>query len=178
MIEPVFFDADLLSSFFWTGKQYLLIRLYKDRIFIPERVIYELNRVSQLKKILDSLSAQKQICKAEILIGTPEFELYNKLISKPEPRYKVIGQGEAAAISLAKCRNGILGSNNLKDITQYITLYKIKYITTASILEDLYNQGIITEKEGNSIWYDMIVRRTILPYTTFSDYLKFRKVQK
>lgn len=175
MIEPVFFDADLLSSFFWVGKQYLLIRLYKDRIFIPERVIFELNRVSQFKKIYDSLSAQKQICKAEILIGTPEFELYNKLICKPEPGYKVIGQGEAAAISLAKCRNGIVGSNNLNDIMQYITMYNIRFVTTASILEEVLNQGLINERDGNQIWHDMSIRRITLPYNTFTDYLRLRK---
>lgn len=33
---------------------------------------------------------------------------------------KIIGKGEAAAITLAKNRKGILASNNLKDVEVYI----------------------------------------------------------
>lgn len=178
MIEPVFFDADLLSSFLWVGKEYSLIRLYKDRIFIPEPVVDELKKAPQLKKKLDPLFSQRLIFETEILIGTPEFELYNKLSNRTDPGYLAIGRGEAAAICLTKTRNGILGSNNLKDISQYIKMYNLKYVTTSSILEELFSQGNISEKEGNSIWHDMIVRRTILPFTTFSDYLKFREMNK
>lgn len=52
-----------------------------------------------------------------ITVGTESYRLYRKLTNNPEQGHKIIGRGEAAAITLAKEKQGILASNNLRDIS-------------------------------------------------------------
>jgi len=98
-----------------------------------------------------------------------------KLTTNPEVGYKIIGKGEASAISLAKYNDGILGSNNMRDIRTYIELYKLKHITTGDILVEALHRGVISEGQGNVIWANMINRQRKLPTETFSDYLASQK---
>ena len=83
----------------------------------------------------------------------------------------VIGKGEAACIALAYIQNGILASNNLRDISRYVQKFTIDYITTATIMKDAYCQNLITEDQGNSLWDRMILKRRMLPTHTFTKFL-------
>ena len=84
---------------------------------------------------------------------------------------KSIGRGEAGGIALAKTYNGILASNNYKDIAPYIEKYNLKHIDTGEILEEALKRNLITEADGNSIWNKMLAKRRKLPATTFSGYM-------
>lgn len=84
---------------------------------------------------------------------------------------KSIGRGEAGGIALAKTYNGILASNNYKDIAPYIEKYHLKHIDTGQILVEALKRGMITETEGNDIWNKMLEKKRKLPDNTFSEYL-------
>ena len=60
--------------------------------------------------------------------------MYRDLAILPPKGAKIIGKGEAAAIALAKTYGGILASNNLKDISKYVTKYNLRHKTTGEIL--------------------------------------------
>ncbi len=94
---------------------------------------------------------------------------------KGEKGLKQIGRGEAAGIALAKQYNGILASNNYRDIATYIEKYNLKYIDTGHILLEALNQNLITEAEVNQIWQKMLAKNRKLPEATFTDYLKKNK---
>lgn len=89
----------------------------------------------------------------------------------PPPNTKIIGKGEAAAISLAKKNDGILAGNNLRDVKVYVDKFSLKHITTGDILVEALNKGYITETEGNSMWREMLKRRRMLPTSSFTEYL-------
>lgn len=95
---------------------------------------------------------------------------YNLAITPPKGT-RVIGKGEAAAIALAKKADGILASNNLRDIKNYVDEYGLKHTTTGDILVEALERGIITEADGNALWANMLGKRRMLPTATFSDYL-------
>jgi predicted nucleic acid-binding protein len=170
MTDPIFFDTDCLSAFLWVGSENLIVQLYKSRIMLPQQVYEEVKRVPHLLKKIDALVATKNIILSQLVTGTPEANLYVKL-SSVTPGYKFIGKGEASAIALAKYNNGILGSNNLKDIQYYIDLYELKHVTTGDILVEALSKGLITESHGNSIWVSMINKKRKLPTVSFSDFL-------
>lgn len=67
------------------------------------------------------------------------------MIEALDSGHKIIGNGEAASIALAKKYEVIVANNNLK---------------------------LITEEEGNYIWEQMINKRRKLGANTFSEYLK------
>lgn len=94
------------------------------------------------------------------------------MTKRPERGYKIIGKGEAASIVLAKKYEGILGSNNLKDISNYVNLFSLKHLTTGDILLEAYDKNIITEKEGNEIWRKMINKKRKLGASSFTEYIK------
>ena len=122
MTESLFFDTDCLSAFLWVNNQSLLAQLYPGRIVIPGAVYTELSnpKISHLKARVDTLLSDNSARVENIETETAEYALYRKLISDPDPRHVIIGNGEAAAIALAKEKGGILASNNLRDVVVYV----------------------------------------------------------
>lgn len=127
-----------------------------------------------LKQRIDYLISNKQVSLATIDIDSDAYVLYQKLTTSPDNGHKVIGPGEAASISLAKTNNGIVASNNLKDISSYINEFELKHITTGDILIEALAKGYITEYGGNTMWASMLAKRRKLGATSFSEYIKIR----
>jgi len=170
LTDPIFFDTDCISAFFWVDQENILQTLYHDRLVIPYETYSELSKVLRLKSRADAMLASKQIQLENILIGSPEFALFNEL-TNPQVGQKAIGSGEAACIALSYFYNGTLASNNMRDVAEFVKKFGLPHITTASILKEALNQRLITEQQGNSVWTNMLSKRRKLPYSTFSEYL-------
>lgn len=174
MTKDLFFDTDCISSFLWVKREDILIKLYPGKIVLPKQVYIELSHPSipHIKRKIAQLCSSGDITTQEILTNTDEYNLYHDLAISPPKHEKPIGKGEAAAIALAKTYNGILASNNLKDISKYIQRHHLQHVTTGDILVAALKAGYIDENDGNQIWSNMISRRRLLPTRSFSDYLK------
>ena len=171
MTDDYFFDTDCLSAFLWTNGESILEKLYPQKIILPSQVYDELNRVSFLVNRVNIMLGN-DTAKIETMVAeTDEYRDYVKMISAPDEGHKIIGKGEAAGIAMVKARGGILASNNLRDISDYVDEFHLAHITTGDILVEAYNQDIITEDEGNQLWAEMIEKRRMLPTVTFSEYL-------
>lgn len=176
MTEPLFFDTDCISAFLWVDGESLLPKLFPGRIIIPKEVYDELshpgvNRVKGLKEQIDAMVEAGDVTIETITVGTDTYKLYRKLTSHPDPGHRIIGRGEAASISLAKEKHGILASNNLRDISAYVAEYGLSHLTTGDIMKMAFDAGYINESQGNTIWANMIARKRKLGYASFSDYL-------
>ncbi len=176
MTERYFFDTDCLSAFLWVQEESILAKLYAGRIILPAQVYNELQKVPHLQARVDTLKNCGDLCVESMEAGSVEYSDYLQMTTSPEKGMRIIGKGEAAAIAMAKQRDGTLASNNLRDIRPYVEKYEISHITTGDILIEAMDAGIITETEGNTIWADMIRKRRMLPTITFSQYLaSYRK---
>ncbi len=177
MTSKLFFDTDCISSFLWVKQESILFNLYPGRILLPMQVYVELCNpsVPHFKHKINQLRLSGRLSTKEILIDTEEYRLYYELAISPPEGGKRIGKGEAAAIALAKTHNGILASNNLKDVAEYVEKHKLKHVTTGDILVAARNAGFIDETAGNQIWHNMIDRKRMLPTNSFTDYLKMVK---
>lgn len=174
MTSKLFFDTDCISSFLWVKEENILFKLYPGRIVLPKDVFTELSNPSipHLKHKVNELCENGDVTTKEILTDTEEYSLYYKLAILPPKGEKRIGKGEAAAIALAKAYDGILASNNLKDISKYVKKYNLEHVATGDILVSALKAGYIDENNGNEIWSNMISKRRILPANSFTDYLK------
>lgn len=175
--EPLFFDTDCISAFLWVDNESILANLYPGRIVIPGQVYTELshpglNHLKGMRAQIDILVQRGDAVVKSIIVGSKTYALYHKLTQNPAPGHKIIGLGEAAAISMAKDCGGILASNNLKDISCYVQEYGLAHITTGAIMKEAMSEGLIGEAMGNTIWQNMLKRRRKLGYLSFSDYLK------
>ncbi len=174
MTDQLFFDADCISSFLWVKQDNLVLQLYPSRIILPQDVFNELSHPSipHIKNRITALQSNGSISTVPIMTHTEEYILYHQLAISPPKGRKKLGKGEAAALALAKVNNGILASNNLKDISPYVSQYSLKHVTTSIILVELYNNGLINENTGNRIWNSLIQKRRLMPAPTFTDFLK------
>jgi len=175
MTEPLFLDTDCLSTFLVVQRENLILQLYAGRIGIPQQVFLELRKVHFMKDRVDGLLKAKRVMLYQITAGTDSEDLYVKLTTNPDKGYKLIGSGEAAAIVLTMQHNGILGSNNMRDILPYIQLFNLKHRTSADIMAEALEQHLINEGQGNVIWRDMLQRNRKLPADTFTQFLASRK---
>ena len=174
MTKKIFVDTDCISAFLWVGNESILSQLYPGRVVMPKPVYDEIDRptLAWMKAVVDGLVSAGELTIVELVSGTDEFDLYYKLTENPDDGHKIIGNGEASSIALAKVKNGIVASNNFNDILAYIDEYSLEYTTTSDILVDAYMQGIINEEQGNKIWANMLRKRRRLGANSFSDYLR------
>ncbi|MCD8005570.1 MAG: hypothetical protein LUF29_01140 [Oscillospiraceae bacterium] len=173
MIDPLFFDTDGLSAFLWIKGESLLTKLYPGRIFIPAQVYNELSNpcVPQLKRRIDSVVNSGQAKIVHIDYGTDASAMYRELTENPKPGHKIIGSGEAAAIVLAVERDGIIVSNNLRDISQYVEEYNIRNLTTGDILKEALNRGFASQDDCETMWQEMRSKKRKLGFESFAEYL-------
>lgn len=174
LTDSLFFDTDCLSAFLWVKNENLLIKLYPGKVIIPKQVYDELSApgIAHLKSRIDALLTSGQVSIANIEVGTEAYDLYFDLTVSPTSGHIIIGKGEAASIALAKTNDGIVASNNLRDISSYINEFGLKHMTTGDIMIEALDKGYITKAQGNALWASMLNKRRKLGAKTFSDYLK------
>lgn len=172
MTKVVFFDTDCISSFLWTKTERLLIHCFGNDMIIPRQVYNEISTVAHLKQKINVMVNNGNLKVEDILVGSEENNLYLNLTDYTRSgALPLIGKGEAAAIVLSKKNNGILASNNYRDVKYYVELYGLHHISTDEIIFKSYSDGLISITEADSIWTQMIAKRRKLPFSTFTDYL-------
>lgn len=172
MTKIVFFDTDCISSFLWTKTEHILIHCFGNDMIIPKQVYVEISLVPHLKQRIDTMVESGHLVVEDILLDNEEKDLYLKLTEySTSSVFPIIGRGEAGAIVLAKMNDGILASNNLRDVKYYVELFKLNHITTADIIQRAVDHNVITEDQANQIWAQMVAKRRKLPFQTYTDYL-------
>lgn len=174
MTNKLFFDTDCLSSFLWVKREDIILLNYSGRIVVPQFVYDEFCRpgVEHLRKTLDNMILFKAVYKMEIPYGSAEADLFRELTRNPTKGMQTIGKGEASALVLAKTHDGIVASNNLRDIKRYAEEFGLPIMTTADIMIDAYRTSYITLPEADKIWEDMLLKKRKLPADSFSEYLR------
>ncbi len=171
MTESYFFDTDCISAFLWVKNESILTKLYPGKIVLPKQVYDEISKVPPLLKRIEAMKNNGELSVKSIEVDTDEYKEYSRLAVSPPLGEKIIGKGEAAAIVMTKHSDGILASNNLRDIKKYVQEYGLNHVTTGDILVEALNQGLITESDGNTIWTNMIDKKRMLPTLSFTDYI-------
>lgn len=170
--KPVFYDTDCLECFLFVDAGNILEELF-SKIIIPEQVYSEImaeNTPAIVKKNFKNLKNRFVEIK-EISFLSQEYTTYN-LIKKGlwSKTGKICGSGESAAITLAHLNNGLVASNNLSDVEEYIESLDIELITSSMILSKAVERDIISKENANDLWKGMINKGIKLPKESFSDY--------
>lgn len=172
MTKVIFFDTDCISSFLWTRTERLLIHCFGNDMVIPRQVYNEISTVPHLQQKIDVMVSNGNLTIEDLLVGSQENDLYLDLTDYTRSaRLPLIGKGEAAAIVLSKKNNGMLASNNFRDIRYYVELYGLDHISTPDIMYKAFSDGLLSITEADSIWTQMVAKRRKLPFSTFSEYL-------
>lgn len=170
--KPVFYDTDCLECFLFVDAGHILEELF-SKIIIPEQIYSEImaeNTPAIVKKNFKNLKNRFVEIK-EISFLSQEYTTYN-LIKKGlwSKTGKICGSGESAAITLAHLNNGLVASNNLSDVEEYIESLDIELITSSMILSKAVERDIISKENADDLWKGMINKGIKLPKESFSDY--------
>lgn len=179
--KRIFIDTDFLSCFLSTDELKLVLQLYPDyRILVPEHVCEEfrvyLRSHVEVSKRWNLHLGNDELSKAEpIYAGTEEHGLYMRLTTLGLFGFKPIGSGEAEAITLAHLRGGVLASNNLRDVSPYVSYYRLEHITTSEIIYNSWQKGFLSDDRAKEIWIALVELERKMPYNTFDEYCKSRE---
>lgn len=168
--KEIFYDTDCLSCFISIDDVSILKELF-EKVIIPYEVYEEFSRVFVLKKRVDNLHYEGFLEIKDFDVESESYDLFLKLCDG-EFTGRKIGDGEAAAITLAVENEGILASNNTRDVENAVKHFNLTRIRTGDILVKAFNCNIITEKEGNELWDKMLNQKRYLTEKSFSNYLK------
>ena len=172
MNKPIFYDTDCLESFLIVDAGYILEELF-SKIIIPEQVYNEIMSENTPSIVKTNFRKLKDgfIEIREINFTSKEYWIY-KSIEKGfwSETGQICGSGESAAITLAHLNNGIVASNNLRDVYEYVESLGIEIITSSMILTEGVKKDIISEDNANSFYLDMIDNGILLPCESYYEY--------
>lgn len=174
--QPIFYDTDCLSCFIEVEKTWILESVY-DKIIIPMAVYKEFRRPkgnTRFKEI-NRLKDKKFIEIKYIEYNTKEYYTYEQ-IKEGYITGRYAGKGEAEALSLAIHSNGILASNNTRDVIEIVEQYQIKWVRVGDILHNAVLEKVISENEAEKIWQEMKSNgRYLGKWETLKEYLEHYK---
>ena len=155
MTKPIFYDTDCLSSFLQINRTDLLKKEYSKIIISAEvkKELYNKKTPQAVKTRLTSLIQDSYVEIKDLEFGSDEFNQYYTFITDDDT--KDVGKGELSVISLAIAKNGILASNNLKDVCYFVKKYKLEHVTTSKIIVTCYEKGYMTFDEADKIWKEL-----------------------
>lgn len=172
--KPIFYDSDFLICFLEIGEVELLFNLF-SKIVIPSPVYLELSKEQSPKIIKDTLKSlidEKKVEVKELEFNTQEYIKYLCIKKGYWTNNKPIGMGESSAMALAIVNNGIIASNNLKDIFEICKEFDVPILTSAIFLAKLYELNFISMNHAERIWKKILDINQILPKGTFGEYFE------
>ena len=75
-------------------------------------------------------------------------------------------------MALAHLNNGIVASNNLSDVDEYVESLEIELITSSMILSKAVEKDIVGEDAANKLWKRMLDAGIVLPRRSFTEYFE------
>lgn len=172
MDKKIIMDTDILSSFTSVGKLDELIRLFQDRVLVPDVVLDELANLKnnyKLKYIYEEVLKNIEAGKLEIfeiIVGTKEFEAFLELTNLDSMK---LGDGEAACLAIALTNDRIISSSNLKDVGFFVDNRLVENIPTTEILKRFHTEMGYPIEEVDKIKDLMVKKGRKLPAQSIRD---------
>ena len=157
-------DADVIIHF---AKGELLSALPK---FLPEYEFIVLDKVKEEvhKPMLNQLQHQIDLLKniREVSFGTNADE-----IKEYAALTKRFGKGESACMAYCHHNHDVVGSSNLRDITDYCSQNGIVWLTTVDFLHYGIKNGVINKKDAEDFVKKVVQQGSKLPDVDFEKYI-------
>lgn len=155
-------DADVLIHFQKAGYLSLLPDILPEYDCIVLSVVYE--EISSIRKQLDR---QIQVLGNIALVTfTPNMEMLREYAYLTDR----FGRGESACMAYCRFSNNVLGSSNLRDISDYCKKNGITYLTTIDFLYYAYVRKKLTKEQCDEFIKDVNAKGSRLPIIDISTY--------
>ncbi len=171
--KVIFYDADFLSSFLLINEVSFLKNLFSE-IIVPDVVLEELcehKSPNLIKKGILELKESGILKVKSIEILSPEYYTYRSIKDGNwHTNLKPSGKGESAALAFAINNDGVLASNNLKDVKFYVDKFELPWLTSSYLIALCVDKNIISKDRAISMWNKMVEEGRDVPTNTFLEY--------
>lgn len=141
----VVLDADVIIHFTQGGLLYKLPSFMPDYEFVVLDIVYNEVLYPFQRLVLEGEIKKNKIHLLEHEIKGKAMKVYMQLTNVMRR-----GKGESACIAYCETHEDVLGSSNLKDITDYCDSKGIKYYTTIDLLKEGIKQGRINVEDAEN----------------------------
>lgn len=152
-------DADVIIHFIKGGQFCLLLDIFPEYRYLILDVVYgEITAHGDNKKQLDNTLAYFS-SRITCVSFAPEGEsrrAYARLLSS-------LGRGESACMVYCRDHQDVLGSSNLRDITEYCRQNGIAYLTTVDFLYYAFVRKKMTKTEVDAFIAEVVAKGSKLP---------------
>ncbi|WP_319229957.1 hypothetical protein [Draconibacterium orientale] len=161
--KKIILDADVIIHFVKGDLIGVLPNILPNKMYVPD-VVYQESLSRQYQIPIDNLFNFRLVHELEIKSDIKVFTEYNRL-------KKLFGKGESACMAYCRYNDDVIGSSNLKDITNYCIEHGIAFLTTMEFLEVAYVGGKLTEAECDEFIDKVKLKKSKLPCNTIAEYL-------
>lgn len=167
--EPkILLDCDVFIHFLKGGRIYELFKIFPGRFVMLDRVKMEL-----LKRNSNQLAVA-------VVFGTADIEEMamptdQEIVKEYFTLKKLMDDGEAACLAVARFRKEYVASSNITQISGYCATHQIGLYTTMDLLVEAVTRGVLTEAECDQFITEVRVRNSKLPCGTMAEYRKMKK---
>jgi rRNA-processing protein FCF1 len=161
--KKIILDADVIIHFVKGGLIGTLPNILPNKMYVPD-VVYQESLSRQYQTEINNLFRFKFVHELEIKSDLKVFAEYNRL-------KKLFGKGESACMAYCRYNDDVIGSSNLRDITNYCDEHGIVFLTTMDFLEIAFQEGKLTEAECDEFIYNVKLKKSKLPCNTIAEYL-------
>lgn len=170
--EPkILLDCDVVIHFLKGGKIMELPTIFPGRFVMLDKVQRELHKRNSNALAIGIFLAAGHI---------PVFEMPKdeRIVKEYLMLKKLMDDGEAACLAVAKFQKEYVASSNITQIAAYCTQNGIVYYTTMDLLHEATEKEIMTDAECDQFISEVKNRGSKLPCNTIAAYRKMKGIHK
>ena len=159
-------DADVIIHFAKGGLLPVLPTIFPEYEFVVlDKVVEEVRKpaLTQLQNQMEFLKNIKEIQFGQTAEERKEFARLMSVLC--------LGKGESACLAYCKCNHDVVGSSNLKDITDYCRDNQITYLTTVEFLYYGIVRSVITKDVAIEFIEQVNFQNSRLPEVDFDTFV-------
>ncbi|MCK9160031.1 MAG: hypothetical protein M0P00_06000 [Bacteroidaceae bacterium] len=159
-------DADVIIHFVKAKMFAKLPEIFPEYEYIILDVVYkEISPNPETKKIIDNYIHFIHKVKQETFAPQSDsMKEYFRLTSN-------LGRGESACMVYCRDNQDVLGSSNLRDITEYCSANNITYLTSLDFLYYAYCRKVLSEDDCKEFMQKVNERGSTLPIIDITKYI-------
>lgn len=164
-VRVVVTDTNILINLIHTGLLGLLAKLAPYAFVVPEEVLKEVSDPGQSEALQRAISSG--VLEVVRLTDPVELTLFAELL-------QILGMGEAACLSLAKCRHWLIASDEKKKFQReaIACLGPSRILNTPGIFVLAITAGIITVEGADHAKAVLEQNRFVIRFASFRDILQ------
>lgn len=159
-------DADVIIHFAKGGMLHALPSIFPEYEFVVLDIVVREVHQPTLHQLQNQMSFLKNIKEVTFGSSSEERREYARLTSEMG-----LGRGESACMVYCRFNKDVVGSSNLRDITDYCDQYRITYLTTIDFLYYGIQRGVFAKADAEEFVRKVNSQGSRLPVTDFDRYV-------